>query len=231
VTTTPIVALDVPDREAALSVIDDLGESCRFYKVGAELFTGAGPKIVQEIRSRGADVFLDLKYHDIPNTVAGAVRGAARLGVRLLTVHALGGMAMLSAAVGAAAEGERCSVFGVTVLTSMTTADVAQLWGRSGPFDLSEEVNRLAEIAHAAGLDGIVCSGREAAGVKARLGSPFGVLIPGVRFDGGATHDQSRTVTPREAAATGADYVVIGRAVTAARDRRAAMREVCDQLR
>jgi orotidine-5'-phosphate decarboxylase len=231
VTTIPIVALDVPDQAAALSIVDALGDGCRFYKVGAELFTAVGPKIVNEIRSRDAEVFLDLKYHDIPNTVAGAVRNAARLGVRLLTLHAAGGTAMLSAAVEAAAEAEHCSLFAVTVLTSMDAVDIASVWGRPEALNLSDEVSRLAATAFACGLAGVVCSGREAATVKAQLGSAFGVLIPGVRFEGGHTHDQARTVTPREAAAAGADYVVVGRAVTSAPNRLAAMREVCAQLR
>jgi orotidine-5'-phosphate decarboxylase len=229
--TVPIIALDVPDQQAALSILDELGESCRFYKVGAELFTSTGPQIVREVRARGAHVFLDLKYHDIPNTVAGAVRNAARLGVRLVTVHAAGGPAMMSAAAKAAADVEQCSVFAVTVLTSLDAADVAEIWGRGESVNVSNEVSRLAAVARDAGVAGIVCGGREAVTVKSRLGAAFGVLVPGVRFAGGATHDQSRTVTPREAAAAGADYVVVGRAVLAASDRRAAVAEVCAQLR
>lgn len=228
--TVPIVALDFPDQQSALQVVDELGDDCRFYKVGAELFTALGPRMLREIRALGADVFLDLKYHDIPNTVSGAIRSAARSGVRLLTVHAAGGPTMLSAAAKAAAEVEECSVFAVTVLTSLDAAEIAATWGR-GALDVSEEVSRLALMARDAGVHGVVCSGREAAAVKGRFGAEFGVLIPGVRFEGGPAHDQSRTVTPREAAATGADYVVVGRAVTGATDRRAAMREVCAQLR
>ena len=229
--TVPIVALDVPTAQAALGLIDELAETCRFYKVGAELFTAEGPRIVHEIRDRGANVFLDLKFHDIPNTVAGGVRSAARLGARLVTVHAAGGEAMLVAAAKAAAEGEHCSVFAVTVLTSLDAADIATIWGREQSLVVADEVRRLSGIAREAGLAGVVCSGREAATVKAQFGSSLGVLIPGVRFEGGVAHDQSRTVTPREAAAAGADYVVVGRAVTAAADRRSAMREVCTQLR
>jgi orotidine-5'-phosphate decarboxylase len=230
VSTVPILALDVSDREAALALVDELGETCRFYKVGAELFTAVGPQIVAEIRDRNADVFLDLKFHDIPNTVAGAVRNAARLGVRLLTVHAAGGGAMLAAAAKAAADAEHLDVFAVTVLTSLDAAAIGDVWGRSERMDLSVEVGRLAAVAHAAGLTGVVCSGHEAAAIKGRFGPKLGVLIPGVRLPGGAAHDQSRVVTPREAAAAGADYVVVGRAVTGASDRRAAMREICGQL-
>jgi len=228
--TVPIVALDFPDQQTALAMVDELGDACRFYKVGAELFTAVGPQVLREVRARGADVFLDLKYHDIPNTVSGAVRSAARCGVRLVTVHASGGAAMLTAAANAAAEAEACSVFAVTVLTSLDAAEIAAAWGR-GTLDIADEVSRLALMARDSGVDGIVCSGREAGAVKAQLGAEFGVLIPGVRFAGGAVHDQSRTVTPRQAAATGADYVVVGRAVSGAADRRGAMREVCAQLR
>jgi orotidine-5'-phosphate decarboxylase len=231
VTTVPIVALDVSDRQAAISLVDELGSDCRFYKVGAELFTAVGPRIVLDIREREADVFLDLKYHDIPNTVAGAVRSAASLGVRLLTVHAAGGSAMLAAAATASRESEQCEVLAVTVLTSLNAADVATSWGRRDALEISDEVSRLAAMANEAGIGGVVCSGQEAAAIKAQFGSRLKVLIPGVRFSGGATHDQSRTVTPQHAAAAGADYVVVGRAITAASDRRAAMREVWAQIR
>ena len=126
-TTTPIVALDVPTAKAALDLVADLGEDCRFYKIGAELFTACGPSVVRDVQGRGAAVFLDLKYHDIPNTVAGGVRGAAALGARLVTVHAAGGPAMLRAAVDAAGDQSRCGVLAVTILTSLGAAEVASL--------------------------------------------------------------------------------------------------------
>ena len=227
----PIIALDVPTSEAALSIVERLGDDCRFYKIGNELFTACGPQVVRDVLARGAEVFLDLKFHDIPNTVAGAVRNAASLGARLVTVHAIGGAAMLRAAVEAAGSAQRCAVLAVTVLTSLTDAEVGTLWGRGTQLRLSDEVLRLAELARDAGAAGVVCSGREARSVKDRFGSSLAVLIPGIRLPGGATHDQSRTSTPSEAAASGADYVVVGRAVTASQDPRAALREIATQLR
>jgi len=230
VSAVPIVALDVADVAAALEIVDELGESCRFYKVGSELFTACGPKVVRELRAREADVFLDLKLHDIPNTVAGGLRGAAALGARIVTVHAAGGEAMIRAAVQAADGAGTCSVFAVTLLTSLDGSEVARIWGRSDPLDVGGEVVRLAGIAHSGGAAGVVCSGREARAVKAQFGASLELLIPGIRLAGGAAHDQSRTATPAEAVAAGADYVVVGRAVTAASDRVSAMREILSQL-
>lgn len=231
VSAVPIIALDVADAAAALEIVDALGDSCRFYKVGSELFTACGPRVVRELRAREADVFLDLKLHDIPNTVAGGLRGAAGLGARIVTVHAAGGEAMIRAAVQAAGDAGSCAVFAVTLLTSLDASEVARIWGRGEPLDAGSEVVRLAGIARSGGAAGVVCSGREARAVKARFGSSLDVLIPGIRLAGGATHDQSRTVSPAEAVAAGADYVVVGRAVTAAPDRVAAMREILSQLR
>ena len=230
VSAVPIVALDVPDVSSALEIVDALGESCRFYKVGSELFTACGPRVVRELRARGADVFLDLKLHDIPNTVAGGLRGAAALGARLVTVHAAGGEAMIRAAVQAAKDAGSCAVFAVTLLTSLDASEVARIWGRGEPLEVSSEVVRLAGIAQSGGAAGVVCSGREARAVKARFGSSLGVLIPGIRLAGGVPHDQSRIATPTEAVAAGADYVVVGRAVTGAPDRAGAMREIRSQL-
>lgn len=227
---TPIVALDVPSGESALSLVAELGDSCRFYKVGSELFTAAGPEIVRRVRAAGADVFLDLKYHDIPNTVRGAVASAAALGVRLVTVHAVGGAAMLRSAAEAAGGSGQTQVLAVTLLTSLQEEEAAALWGRSADFRTTDEVLRLAGIAAAAGVSGVVCGGGEARAVKERYGEGFRVLIPGLRLAGSPRQDQARVVTPAEAAATGADYVVVGRAVTAATDRRAAMKEVAAQL-
>ena len=225
----PIVALDVPDIPAALGIVDSLGESCRFYKVGSELFTACGPQVVRELRAREADVFLDLKLHDIPNTVAGGVRGAAQLGARIVTVHAAGGEAMIRAAVVAGANA-RTAVFAVTLLTSLDGAEVGRIWGRTESLDVSSEVVRLSGIAKAAGAAGVVCSAGEARAVKTRFGSSLEVLIPGIRLAAGATHDQSRIATPAEAVAAGADYVVVGRAVTTAPDRAGAMHAILSQL-
>ena len=230
VSAVPIVALDVADVSAALDIVDALGESCRFYKVGSELFTACGPRVLRELRARDADVFLDLKLHDIPNTVAGGLRGAAALGARIVTVHAAGGEAMIRAAAQAAGDAGSCAIFAVTLLTSLDASEVARIWGRGEPLDVVSEVVRLAAIAQSGGAAGVVCSGREARAVKARFGSALAVLIPGIRLAGGATHDQSRTASPAEAVAAGADYVVVGRAVTAAPDRVGAMREILSQL-
>jgi orotidine-5'-phosphate decarboxylase len=224
----PIVALDVRSGEEALALARTLGELCRFFKVGSELFVAEGPGIVRALREElGADVFLDLKFHDIPNTVAGAVRSAATLGVRLLTVHASGGRAMLEAAREAA--GADCGVLGVTVLTSLDEVSLSRSWGRES-LRVEEEVLRLANDAAAAGLHGVVCSGAEAGSVAAAHGERLAVLVPGIRLSGGDAHDQRRVMTPRAAQAAGARYLVLGRAVTAASDPRAAMRQVLAEL-
>jgi orotidine-5'-phosphate decarboxylase len=224
---TPIVALDVPSIDKALALVGELGDGCRFYKIGNELFTSTGPEVVRRVREQGAEVFLDLKLHDIPNTVAGGVRGAAAMGARLVTVHATGGLAMLRAAVDAA--GPDCGVLAVTVLTSLTSSEIAQAWGRQ-TVEVADEVLRLADLAAEAGAHGIVCSGREAASVRARFGDKLAVLVPGVRAAGAAVQDQARVVTPREAAEAGASYVVVGRMVTAAPDRVGAMAAVNAEL-
>jgi orotidine-5'-phosphate decarboxylase len=226
----PIVALDYGKADDALALVDELGVSCRFYKVGSELYTAAGPAIISALKERGKDVFLDLKYHDIPNTVAGAVRSAAALGVRLVTVHAAGGEAMLRAAVTAAGDPAHCGVLAVTVLTSLGASQVAASWGRTDEVTILNEVLRLAELARSSGAYGIVCSGEEAREVKRRFGSALALLVPGVRLAGTSTQDQTRVVTPSEAAAAGARYVVLGRAVTAAPDRRAVMLQIQTQL-
>ena len=223
---TLIVALDVSTAQAALALVDDLGEACRFYKTGAELFTACGPSVVREVQARGAAVFLDLKYHDIPNTVAGSVRAAAAMGVRLLSVHAAGGAAMLRAAVDASGDPSRCGVLAVTILTSLGAAEIAALWSRDAALSMTDEVMRLAEVARESGAFGVVCSGKEAAQVKARFGSSLSVLIPGVRSEGGAMHDQARISTPAEAAAAGADYIVVGRAISGAPDKTAALERI-----
>lgn len=227
-TVTAIVALDVPGPADALELVDYLGPRCRFYKIGNELFTASGPAIVGELQARRCDVFLDLKFHDIPNTVAGGVRSAASHGARLVTVHASGGRKMLEAAVDAA--GEHCGVLAVTVLTSLSAADVAAAWGRGREVDVAIEVLRLAEVAAASGVHGIVCSGREAQAVRDRFGEQLAVLVPGVRAASSQAHDQARVVTPWEAAAAGARYVVAGRLVTAAPNRRVAMDQLLAEL-
>ncbi len=231
---TPIVALDAPAMADALRLVEALGETCDFYKVGSELFTAEGPRIVEALRARGSEVFLDLKFHDIPNTVRGAVRSAAALGVRLVTVHASGGRAMLEAAVAGAEDGTssdaRCKVLGVSVLTSMDGASVAEAWGRAD-LRVDDEVVRLATLARAAGLDGLVCSAHEAALVREAHGRGLELLVPGIRPAGAAADDQARTATPAAAARAGARYIILGRGVSRAQDPRAAMEAVVEELR
>jgi orotidine-5'-phosphate decarboxylase len=225
---TPIVALDVPSLRAALDLVDRLGAACRFYKVGSELFTAAGPSVIEELRRRDCDVFLDLKFHDIPNTVAGAVRRAAALGVRLITVHGSGGESMLRAAVDAAGA-SGCGVLAVTVLTSFTPAALAEAWGR-GEVDVLTEVLRLAAVAARVGAHGVVCSGLEVRSVVGQFGDRLAVLVPGVRLAGTPVQDQARVVTPGEGAALGARYLILGRAVTGATDPVVAMQAVHAEL-
>jgi orotidine-5'-phosphate decarboxylase len=228
VTATPIVALDVPALDAALAIVNRLGEACDFYKIGSELFTAAGPGAVSAVRGVGKRVFLDLKFHDIPNTVRSAARSAASAGASLVTVHAVGGAAMLQAAVEGAGPG--CGVLAVTILTSMDAEALAAALGRPS-IKPADEVLRLARIAGKAGVHGVVCSGEEAARVRAEHPEGLAILVPGIRFEGGEVHDQHRVVTPAGAAAAGATYVVLGRAVTAAADPVAAMARVNAELR
>ena len=224
---TPIiVALDFPDAAGALAVAQRLTPDTCALKVGKELFTAAGPALVRELVDRGFRVFLDLKFHDIPNTVAQACAAASRLGVWMLNVHASGGAAMLAAAreaVDRAAAGTgraKPHLIAVTVLTSLRAADLAA----TGVADAPEaQVLRLAKLAQANGLDGVVCSSREAASLRAACGPQFLLVTPGIRPAGADAHDQARTATPSEAIAAGADYLVIGRPITQAPDPQAAL--------
>ena len=227
VTAIPIVALDFPDAERALTLVQTLDERCRFYKVGSELFTASGADTIQWLRDTGCDVFLDLKFHDIPNTVAGAMRNVAAMGVRLATVHASGGLKMMQAAVDAA--GPNCGVLAVTILTSLDDAQLGEAWGRER-VDVENEVLRLAELARSAGCHGIVCSGQEADAVRSRHGNALKLLVPGIRLKGDSAGDQSRIVTPSEAAASGATYIVVGRSVTGAPNPREAMAAVSREV-
>lgn len=226
VAVTPIVALDVPDRRSAEALVGRLGAHCDYYKVGLELYAAEGPAMVTWLRGEGKRVFVDLKLHDIPNTVRGAARSVARLGASLLTVHAVGGEAMVRAAVeGASAEGEGCEVLAVTVLTSLDAATVATTWGR-GPVEVTAEVVRLAGFAAAGGAAGVVCSGHELSAVRSAHADRLGCLVPGLRLAGSATHDQQRVMTPGAAARAGARWLVLGRAVTSAADPVAALAAV-----
>lgn len=209
-----IIALDL-SAEAALALASRLSpQACRL-KVGKELFTAAGPALVEKLVQRGFDVFLDLKFHDIPNTVAGACRAAMALGVWMLNVHALGGRAMLEAAreAVAAAGTRRPLLVAVTILTSMTDADLRAV-GIEGPPETAAA--RLAGLARASGLDGIVCSAQEAALIRRACGREFCLVTPGIRLPENARDDQQRVMTPAAALAAGADYLVIGRPVTQA---------------
>jgi len=227
---TPIVALDVPDRASAEALVERLGAHCDFYKVGLELYAAEGPAVVRWLRAEGKRVFVDLKLHDIPNTVHGAARSVARLGASLLTVHAVGGEAMVGAAVAGAAEGgAACGILAVTVLTSLDAATVGATWGR-GPVAVTSEVVRLAGLAAAGGAAGVVCSGHELAALRSAHADRLGYLVPGIRLAGGAMHDQQRVMTPGAAALAGARWLVLGRAVTAAADPVAALAAARDDV-
>ncbi len=226
-TATPILALDVPDAAAAFALLDRVGPAADFVKVGLQLFTAEGPGVVRALHERGCRVFLDLKLHDIPNTVAQAVRSAASLGVELLTLHASGGGAMMRAARAAGDGGPK--LLAVTVLTSLSAGEVAEAWGRDA-VSAEAEVERLARLAHACGMDGVVASVHELAAIRRTLPRGFRVLTPGIRLAGDDAGDQSRVATPAEAVRLGADYLVIGRSVTAAPDPAAALRAVLDDI-
>jgi orotidine-5'-phosphate decarboxylase len=217
----PVIALDVADAGRAHALLDRLGPEADFVKVGLQLFTAAGPAVVRELRARGCRVFLDLKLHDIPNTVAHAVESAASLGAELLTVHASGGSAMLRAAASAAGDGGP-RLLAVTLLTSLSAAEAAAAWGRDA-VDPRAEVARLARVAEDAGFPGVVASVHELPAVRGATSPGFRVLTPGIRLAGDAAGDQARVATPAEAARLGADYVVLGRSVTAAADPAAAL--------
>lgn len=223
----PIVALDFPDAGRALNLVAALGDDCLFYKVGSELFTAAGPAIVESLRENGCDVFLDLKLHDIPNTVAAAVRVIREMDVRLTTVHAAGGCAMIEAAVDAA--GPSCGVFAITVLTSLDAAAMAEISGREDATP-ADTALRLSAVARSAGAQGVVCSGQEARMIRARFGPNFELIVPGIRLEGDARGDQMRVVTPEAAAEAGADYIVVGRSITASQDPAQAMASVRERL-
>jgi orotidine-5'-phosphate decarboxylase len=221
-----IVALDVPSMAAARAMVDRLGDSAGFYKVGLQLYTAEGPRIVEWLRGVGKRVFLDLKLHDIPNTVRGAAQSARALDVQLLTVHAVGGAAMMQAAVEGG--GDTVGILGVTVLTSMTRGDLEAARGHAVE-SVPAEVLRLAGVAAASGAHGIVCAGPEVPVVRAAHAG-LRALVPGIRLGGTPAHDQARVMTPREAADAGASYLVIGRTVTAAADPEAAMHAVLAEL-
>lgn len=216
-----IVALDLPTQAEVLALVDRLEPGRCRLKVGKETFTRCGPRLVQDLQRRGFEVFLDLKFHDIPNTVAAACAAAADLGVWMVNVHCSGGSAMIGAARDRLARcAHRPLLIGVTVLTSLDAEDLAAI---GCPGDPADRVLRLAELGQHAGLDGVVCSPREAAAVRAACGEGFVLVTPGVRPAGGDPGDQKRVMTPADAMAQGADYLVIGRPITAASDPLAAL--------
>ena len=225
-----IVALDFPAGASALALADRLDPARCRLKVGKELFTAAGPDLVRALVGRGFEVFLDLKFHDIPNTVAAACRAAAGLGVWMLNVHASGGRRMMTAARealealparnGAADTPQRPLLIAVTVLTSMSADDLAETGIADTP---AEQVTRLARLAHACALDGVVCSAQEAASLRAALDAGFRLVTPGIRPAGAAAADQRRVMTPVEALRAGATDLVIGRPITEAGDPLAAL--------
>jgi len=243
-----IVALDVPPAEA-LGLVEKLNGLVGGVKVGSESFTAAGPGVIQFIHAEGLPVFLDLKWHDIPNTVAKAVSSATRLGVRMMNVHASGGIAMMQAAKQAAVATSKEMgvpaplVLGVTILTSLdyqalmeigmapniTGSDEAAIVAERTQWMKNRVVN-LALAAQRAGLDGLVCSGKEVKEVRASVQETFQLVVPGVRLPGADTHDQKRVVTPRQAMDDGADWVVIGRQIYEADDPRAAAEEILATL-
>ena len=224
-----IVPLDTPRVEDALALAARLDPKLCRVKIGKELFVAAGPDAVARVQERGFEVFLDLKFHDIPHTVAGACRSAARLGVWMMNVHASGGEAMLRAAREAVDSVARPPLLiAVTVLTSLSEQDLARVGFSST--SVSENVERLARLARACGLDGVVCSAQEAQVVRKSTGDDFTLVTPGIRLEGDKSHDQSRVVTPREAVRLGADYLVIGRPITGAADPAATLQSIRDSL-
>lgn len=210
-----VVALDFDNKEDALAFVDKINPSDCRLKVGKEMFTYFGPEFVKELTNRGFDVFLDLKFHDIPNTVAKAVAAAAELGVWMVNVHASGGLEMMSKAKQALEKyGEKAPLLiAVTVLTSMSEEDLQGLGITRSP---AEQVMLLAKLTKEAGLDGVVCSAQEAKILKSALGEDFKLVTPGIRPAGAPSDDQKRIMTPEQAVAVGVDYLVIGRPITQA---------------
>ena len=222
-----IVALDFPDAGAAMRLAEKLDPALCRVKVGKELFTRAGPDLVMQLDSQGFDVFLDLKYHDIPNTVAGAVSAAADLGVWMVNVHASGGRAMMEAARKALPASGKTLLIAVTVLTSMGQEDLAEINIGATP---DEQVMTLASLTKDCGLDGVVCSARETPELRKALGSNFILVTPGIRPAGDSADDQKRIMTPEDALKAGASYLVIGRPITQAADPIATLAEINQSL-
>jgi orotidine-5'-phosphate decarboxylase len=229
-----IVALDVDSLDRAVSLVDALAGQVTRFKIGSQLFTASGPPAVEAVRKRGGEVFLDLKFHDIPNTVDGAAREAVRLGVLMFNVHASGGRTMMRAAAHGAAEAAqtlgvpRPLVIAVTVLTSLDRATLAgELHVASS---IEGHVLHLCTLAGEAGLDGTVASPNEIRAIRNAMGPRWAIVTPGVRPAGGERQDQSRVATPRAAAEAGADYLVVGRPITAAADPARAAAAILEEM-
>jgi orotidine-5'-phosphate decarboxylase len=218
-----IVALDYHNRATAAHVVERLGDECGFYKVGLELLTAVGPNVVKHLVARGKKVFLDLKLFEIPNSVAGAVRGAGALGVHMVTVHSMGGTGILSAAVDAAGDFPDLRVLALTVVTSMTDADLADI-GVSA--STKQQVLRLAGLADRAGCHGVIASPQDVAGLRSVVGSEALIVTPGVALAGDSPAEHARPTTPRAAIAAGASHVIVGRTITRAADPLAAFRRI-----
>lgn len=230
-----ITALDVPDAEQARTLAGRLGPSAGLVKVGLELFSAAGPSVVRELRQLGCGVFLDLKFHDIPNTVAAAASVAARLGAAMCTVHAGNGRSALRAAADALATGPvdpdtgvRPALLAVTILTSLGEDDLQEI--APSPDSLNERVVRLAQLAWDSGCDGLVCSAADLPVLRQAIGPHPLIVTPGIRPAGVAQHDQQRIATPRQALAAGADYLVVGRPITRAEDPAAALAAITAEM-
>jgi orotidine-5'-phosphate decarboxylase len=209
-----IIVLDVSSRDRALHIVKELHDCVGMFKVGSQLFTAVGPGIVRDILSQGAKVFLDLKFHDIPNTVTHAASEAARLGVSMMTIHAGGGRAMMqtvSNELKAKFGVDKPTIVAVTVLTSLDTKSLFEI---GMEFPVEEQVQRLALLAQDCGIDGVVCSPRETQHLRKLVASHFKIVTPGIRLPDQSLDDQQRTATPQDAIAAGADYIVVGRAVT-----------------
>ena len=221
-----IVALDVSNAEAAQELVRRVGDAAGIYKVGLQLFTHEGPGLVRDLVSSGRRVFLDLKLHDIPNTVSHAVKAAADLGVHMLTVHASGGAAMLHAATDAA--GPQLNVLAVTVLTSLNDEDMQET-GVSGR--VTDQALRMAALAQSTGCKGIISSPREALLIRKSLGEGFAIVTPGIRPAGAESNDQQRIATPSQAIANGASHIVVGRPITHAADPAEAARAIVSEMK
>ena len=221
------VALDFPNEHEAIKLVDRLGQTCQWFKVGMELYYAAGNSIVQKLRDRGFSVFLDLKLQDIPNTVAGAVRSVTQAGASLLTIHATGGAAMMSAAAEAASAPGSPRLLAVTVLTSMDANELAGIGITTSP---AEQVLRLARLAQASGIDGMVCSAEEVATLRKETSPNTLLVIPGIRPTGSAIEDQKRIATPARAIHDGASMLVVGRPITRAHDPAEAARAILQEI-